>query len=112
MWLQPDDYGLVLEWAHLDHHQQKVTFTGEAELTDPDGRDLYASDTQPRFHVEHAVGGTEEVPLNLWHIVHLTDGVDQLLIEQLSRLWQSPWLPEFVEIYIRHDLRIGLTRAR
>lgn len=31
-------------------------------------------------------------------------------VEQFARMWQSPWLPEFVEIYIRHDLHIGLTR--
>ncbi len=27
-------------------------------------------------------------------------------------MWQSAWLPEFVEIYIRHDLHIELTRTR
>lgn len=112
LWLRPDNYGLVLERAHLDHHQQTVTFTGEAELTDAAGRHLQASTGQPRFHVEHAVGGSEQAPLNLWRIVHLTEQLDQQLIEQFARMWQSPWLPEFVEIYIRHDLHIGLTRTQ
>lgn len=112
MWLHPDNYGLVLERAYLDHHHQKVTFTGEGRLTDPDGRDLQATTLQRRFHVEHAVGGSEEAPLNLWRIVHLTDQEDRQLIDQFSRMGQSPWLPDFVEIYIRHDLNIGLTRAQ
>jgi len=111
-WLQPDNYGLVLERAHLDHHDQKVTFTGEKLLTDPEGQTLHADTEQPRFHVEHAVGGSEEAPLNLWRIVHLTDHEDQRLIEQFSRMWQSPWLSEFIEIYIRTDLHLGLTRTQ
>jgi len=37
MWLRPDEYGLVLERAYLDHHQQTVTFAGETELTDDAG---------------------------------------------------------------------------
>jgi len=106
------DYGLVLERAHLDHHDQKVTFTGEKLLTDPEGQTLHADTEQPRFHVEHAVGGSEEAPLNLWRIVHLTDHEDQRLIEQFSRMWQSPWLSEFIEIYIRTDLHLGLTRTQ
>jgi len=108
--LSPDNYGLVLERAHLDHHHQTVTFTGEPELTDGAERHLQASAAQPRFHVEHAVGGSERAPLNLWRIVHLTEQPDRQRIEQFARMWQSPWLPEFVEIYIRHDLHIGLTR--
>lgn len=31
-------------------------------------------------------------------------------MDQFSRMWQSPWLPEFVETYIRTDLHLGLTR--
>ena len=62
--------------------------------------------------MEHAVGGSEQAPINLWRIVHLTDQEDQQLIEQFARMWQSPWLPEFVEIYIRQDMHIGLTRTQ
>jgi len=57
------------------------------------------------------VGGSELAPLSLWRIVHLTDGEDQQLVTQFARMWLSPWLPEFVEIYIRHDLHLGLNRA-
>jgi ribulose-5-phosphate 4-epimerase/fuculose-1-phosphate aldolase len=109
-WLRPDNYGLVLERAHLDHHDQKVTFTGEKLLADPAGHTLHADTEQPRFYVERAVGGSEQAPLNLWRIVHLTDHKEQRLIDQFSRMWQSPWLPKFVEIYIRTDLHLGLTR--
>ncbi len=110
LWLRREDYGLVLERAHLDHKRQVVTFTGEPVLQDPDGQTLRTSTMQPRFHVEHGVGGTEETPLNIWRIVHLTDGQDQRLVELFSTIWESPCLPEFVEIYIRRDLHIGLTR--
>jgi hypothetical protein len=110
LWLQPDRYGLVLERAYLDHDRQVVTFIGETALQDSDGRMLHATTLQPRFHVEHGVGGTEETPLNLWRIVHLTDGQDRRLTEVFSRIWQSPWLPEFIEIYIERDLKIGLRR--
>ena len=110
LWLRPDDYGTVLEVAHLDHRQQKVTFLGVAELDDAAGRTIRAGTGQPLFHVEHSVGGTERRPLNLWRIVHLTGDVDERLIEHFSRTSESPWLPEFVEIYIQRDLGIGLTR--
>lgn len=110
LWLRREQYGLVLERAHLDHKRQVVTFTGEPALRDPDGQTLHATTMQPRFHVEHGVGGTEEMPMNIWRIVHLTDGQDQRLVELFSTIWESPWLPEFVEIYVRHDLHIGLAR--
>ncbi|HTZ27142.1 MAG TPA: hypothetical protein VMC83_24325 [Streptosporangiaceae bacterium] len=110
LWLLPDQYGLVLERAHLDHDRQAVTFTGHRTLAGPDGRTLVATSRQPLFHVEHAVGGSEEGPLNLWRIVHLTDAPDQQLTALFSRIWASPWLPEFVEIYIQRDLHIVLHR--
>ena len=68
----------------------------------------------PRIYVnpsgKFTVGGTEEAPLNLWRIVHLTDGQDPQLAEVFSKMSQSRWLPEFIEIYIRRDLHIDLTR--
>ncbi len=33
-------------------------------------------------------------------------------VEQFSCMWQSPWLPEFVEIYIRRELGVDLTRQQ
>jgi hypothetical protein len=110
LWLHPDQYGLVLERAHLDHDRQAVTFTGHRTLAGPDGRTLVATSQQPLFHVEHAVGGAEQGPLNLWRIVHLTDAPDEQLTALFSRIWASPWLPEFVEIYIQRNLHIGLHR--
>jgi hypothetical protein len=79
-------------------------------LAGPDGRTLVATSQQPLFHVEHAVGGAEQGPLNLWRIVHLTDAPDEQLTALFSRIWASPWLPEFVEIYIQRNLHIGLHR--
>jgi hypothetical protein len=110
LWLRREQHGLVLERAHLDHKRQVVTFTGDPVLQDPGGPTLRATQLQPRFHVEHGVGGTEETPLNIRRIVHLTDGQDQRLVELFSTIWESPWLPEFVEIYVRRDLHISLAR--
>jgi hypothetical protein len=112
LWLHPDEYGLVLERARLDHDRQVVTFTGHRRLTGPEGGTLAATSRQPLFHVEHAVGGGEQTPLNLWRIVHLTESPDQRLTQLFSRIWASPWLPAFVEIYIQRDLHIGLHRRR
>ncbi|MCE2441332.1 MAG: hypothetical protein J4F39_18155 [Candidatus Latescibacteria bacterium] len=50
-------------------------------------------------------------PLNLWRIVYLTDKPEQDLIDRF-RLAKDVWLREFVEIYIRRDLKIELTRRR
>jgi deazaflavin-dependent oxidoreductase (nitroreductase family) len=110
LWLAPGQYGLVLERAELDDERQAVTFIGQRTLRDPDGRELHATNMQPLFHVEHAVGGTEHSPLNLWRIVHLTESGDPRLLEVFTRIGESPWLPEYIEIYIRHDLRLDLSR--
>lgn len=109
-WLAPEEYGLVLELTHLNHADQKVTFLGAAEHPDPDGRPLRAGTEQPLFHVEHSVGGEETRPLNNWRIVHLTERPDEKLIAVFDRMAGNPWLPEFVEIYIREVLGIGVTR--
>jgi hypothetical protein len=109
-WLDPDTYGLVLEQTRLDHTNQIVTFIGAAEHRGRDGEPLRAGTGQPIFHVEHSVGGTENQPLNLWRIVHLTDAPDSRLITTFDRLATIPWLPEFIEIYIRDVLGIALNR--
>jgi hypothetical protein len=104
------EVGLVLEQAYLNHAQQRVIFLGARELRDADGTLLRSDPRQPLFHVEHAVGGTERRPLNLWRIVHLTDGPDQRLVERFAEISKAPGLPEFIELYIQRDLQIGLTR--
>jgi hypothetical protein len=92
---------------------QPLTFT-RAMLWDVEvrkARDPQRGDgRQPLFHVEHAVGGTEAQPLNLWRIVHLTHGRDQRLIDRFAALDDARALPEFIELYIRRDLDIALSR--
>ncbi|MBN6054464.1 hypothetical protein JYK22_21160, partial [Nonomuraea sp. RK-328] len=109
-WVEQDSFGLVLERVHLNSAERRVTFVGTAELPGPDGTTLRAGTGQPLFHIEHAVGGEEEAPLNLWRIVHLTEERDERLTEALSRRTHGGWLPGFIEIYIRSTLNIRLDR--
>jgi len=108
-WLKPSERGLVLEQVFLNPARQSATFIGAAELLDRDGNLLRAGEGQPLFHVEHSVDGGEFRPLNRWRIVYLTDRPEQRLIERFT-LAKDVWLREFVEIYIRRDLGIELTR--
>jgi hypothetical protein len=108
-WLS-GQYGMVLEETHVSHDQQRVIFLGRAELPAPTGVPLHSDDRQPLFHVEHAVGGTESGPLNLWRIVHLTHGRDERLIYRFAALDDARALPEFIDLYIRRDLGIALSR--
>ena len=109
LWLEPSGHGLVLEQVFLNPARQSATFIGAAELLDKDGNLLRSGEGQPLFHVEHSVDGGEFRPLNLWRIVYLTDRPEQRLIERFT-LAKDVWLREFVEIYIRRDLKIELTR--
>ncbi len=108
--LEPAEYGLVLEQVCLNLTQQKVTFIGAAELPDRDRNLLRAGARQPLFHVEHSVDGDESRPLNRWRIVHLTDRPEHRLVERFTLMANDVWLLEFIEIYIRSDLNIKLTR--
>lgn len=110
LWLQPERYELILEQTRADHAQQKVTFIGAAEYPGPDGAPLRAGSGQPIFHVVHGVGGEETQPLNLWSVVFLTDRQDSRLLEPFVRMAHEGWLPGYVEIYIRDDLKVGLSR--
>ncbi|MFP6757707.1 MAG: hypothetical protein VCC99_05740 [Alphaproteobacteria bacterium] len=110
LWLAPMTYGLVLERVCLDLKQQKVSFIGAAEHPDRDGNLVRGGAGQPLFHVEHAVGGDDARPLSKWRIVHLTDTVENRLVERFTRMAKDAWLPEFIEIYIRRDLNIELIR--
>ncbi len=110
LWLEPAEYGLVLEPVCLNPTQQKVTFIGAAEIPDRDGNILRAGVQQPLFHVEHSVGGDESRPLNGWRIVHLTGSPEHRLVEQFTLMANDVWLPEFIEIYIQSDLNIKLTK--
>jgi hypothetical protein len=110
LWLEPDEYGIVIEHVCLNDSEQAVTFIGAEKACGQDNNLLRAGTGQPVFHVEHAVGGPDSRPLNRWRIVHLTDSPDLRMVERFARLANDRWLPEFIEIYIRDDLGIGLTR--
>ena len=102
--------GQVLEEVYVSPKEQSVLFLGRAEFPKGDGQPLRAGSHQPLFHVEHAVGGTDSHPLNLWRIVHLTAEKDDELIErQLAHAGTAEWLREFVAIYVKKDLGIKLT---
>ena len=109
LWLEPSERGLVLEQVFLNQAKASATFIGSAKLLDEDGNLLRAGEGQPLFHVEHSVSGDESRPLNLWRIVFLTERPVKKLIERFT-LSKDVWLREFVEVYIRRDLRIELTR--
>jgi hypothetical protein len=106
-WLS-DAHGQVLEEVYLSAREQSILFLGRAELLGDGGRPLHAGGHQPVFHVEHAVGGTDSRPLNLWRIVHLTPERDDALMERQSVFAEV--LQEFIAIYVEKDLGIKLTR--
>ncbi|WP_371618186.1 hypothetical protein [Streptomyces sp. NBC_00454] len=110
LWLQPEEYGLVLEETYLNHDRQVVTFLGRESFPDARGDLLHAAGTQPLFHVQHGVEGADGQPLNTWRIVLLTDGPDDRLVKVFERMAADPWLPEFVELYVQDVLGIPLTR--
>ncbi|MGH8079141.1 MAG: hypothetical protein ACREP7_01110 [Lysobacter sp.] len=110
LWLQPERYELILEQTRLDHARQSVTFIGAAEYPGADGATLHAGASQPIFHVVHGVGGEPDSPLNLWSIVFETDAQDSRLLQPFVRMAEAGWLPGYVEIYIRDDLGIALSR--
>jgi hypothetical protein len=62
------------------------------------------------FHVRHAVGGSEQAPLNLWNIVFLTDAPDPRYCEPFKQMVRAGLLPGFIEIYIERDLKLKLSR--
>jgi hypothetical protein len=107
---QADAAGQVLEEVYLSAKDQKALAFGRAGFLGGDGSPLRAGSHQPLFHVEHAVGGTDWRPLNLWRIVHLTAEKDDALIKrQLAQMGNAEWLRAFLAVYVGKDLRIRLT---
>ena len=105
-WLT-DAYGQLLEEVYVSPREQRILFLGRARFL-TEGQPLQAGRHQPLFHVEHAVGGTDSHPLNLWRIVHLTAEKEDAL---MNRQWGYPEvLREFFAIYVGRDLRIMLSR--
>lgn len=109
LWLDQSTYGTVIEHIRLDHRNQRAIFIGAAGFTTPDGRTLHATSGQPIFHVEHSVAGTEDEPLNLWLIVHVTEQPDPAATAFFAEMGRDPFLRVFNEVYVREvagrDLR-------
>jgi hypothetical protein len=110
LWLNPDEFGLIIEHVQLDHDKQSVYFIGAAHHVTPDGRHLVGSTAQPLFHVEHWVDGTKNRPVNRWKILHLTEQPDQAMLDFFTGMGQNPYLRDFIEVHIREVLGRRLVR--
>jgi NAD(P)H-dependent FMN reductase len=108
-WKDGGVFGQVLEEIYMSPRNHSALGLGRAKFLGEDGTPMEAGSHQPLFHVEHAVGGTEARPLNLWRIVHLTTEEDDALMKRQLELGDS-WVREFVAIYVEKDLGIKLTR--
>ncbi|ALG13378.1 hypothetical protein [Kibdelosporangium phytohabitans] len=110
LWLDPDEFGLIIEHVQLGRAEQSIWFIGDTGHTTPDGHELVADRRQPLFHVRHWVDGDENEPLNRWRILHLTNRPDQQTIDFFAELGQNPYLRDFIEVHIREVLGYRLTR--
>lgn len=108
-WLR-EQRGRVIESIFIDHSSQKIVFLGIAEAESEDGQTITAADYQPLVHVEHAAGGSEHDPYNLWRIVFLTDGHDERYTQPFEKMASTGFLPGYLEIYITKDLNVDLLR--
>jgi len=108
-WIAPSE-GRVLEDVFVSDAKQAIYFFGRARMSGESGCELVASSFQPLFHVRHAVGGSENEPLNLWSIVLLTATPDARYREPFEEMVRAGLLPGFIEIYIQRDLKLALSR--
>jgi hypothetical protein len=108
-WIVPSE-GRVLEDVFVSDAKQTIYFLGRPRMVGESSNDLVASSFQPLFHVRHAVGGSEDEPLNLWSIVLLTDATDVRYFEPFEQMVRAGLLPGFIEIYIQRDLQVSLSR--
>jgi hypothetical protein len=106
-WIAPET-GLVLEDVFVSPTKQTIFFLGREQMRRDDGGEIIASQFQPRFHVEHGVGGREDEPLNLWSIVLLTEQNDPRFFAPFEKMVSAGLLPGFIEIYIEKDLGMQL----
>jgi hypothetical protein len=102
-WITSEE-GRVLEDVFVSDAKQTIYFLGRPQMAEESGSTLVASPFQPLFHVRHAVGGSEQAPLNLWSIVLLTDAPDPRYCEPFKQMAHAGLLPGFIEIYIERDL--------
>jgi len=108
-WITSEE-GRVLEDVFVSDAKQTIYFLGRPQMVEESGNTLVASPFQPLFHVQHAVGGSEQAPLNLWSIVLLTDAPDPRYCEPFEQMVRAGLLPGFIEIYIERDLKLKLSR--
>ncbi len=108
-WLNGEVYEEVFEKVYLNHKEQRATFLGSQSLKSSSGECLQLKNQQPLFYVQHSVEGEENNPINVWRIVHLTEGKDQKLLKRFEQFKDPKELPGFVEIYIEKDLHISLS---
>ena len=108
-WITSEE-GRVLEDVFVNDGKQTIYFLGRPRMVEESGKTLAASPFQPLFHVRHAVGGSEQAPLNLWSIVLLTDAPDPRYCEPFAQMVRAGLLPGFIEIYIERDLKLKLSR--
>jgi hypothetical protein len=93
----------------LNNSKQIATFIGTESYRDDKNQETTIISRQTLFHVQHSVGGEEDKPLNVWRIVHLTEGKNEKLMTELFKKVDHTKLPLFVEIYIEKELEIPLT---
>jgi len=108
-WITPEE-GRVLEDVFVSDAKQTIYFLGRPRMVEESGKALVASPFQPLFHVRHAVGGSEQAPLNLWSIVLLTNAPDPRHYEPFEQMVRAGLLPGFIENYIEKDLKLKLSR--
>jgi hypothetical protein len=108
-WITSEE-GRVLEDVFVSDTKQAIYFLGRPQMMEENGNTVVASAFQPLFHVRHAVGGSEEMPLNLWSVVLLTKAPDPRYCEPFEQMVRAGLLPGFIEIYIERDLKLKLSR--
>jgi hypothetical protein len=108
-WITSNE-GRVLEDVFVSDAKQTIYFLGRPRMVEENGNIIAASPFQPLFHVQHAVGGSEQTPLNLWSIVLLTKAPDARYCEPFEQMVRTGLLPGFIEIYIERDLKLRLSR--
>lgn len=105
--------GTVLEEVFVENASRRILFMGRAQFNGDAGQALHAGDFQPLFHVEHAVGGNPDDPLNLWRIAVLTAERDDRYTAPFKEMVRKGMLPGFIEIYIEQEYSCSLSpRAR
>ena len=108
-WIRSDE-GRILEDVFVSDAKQTIYFLGRPRMVEENGNTVVASPFQPLFHVRHAVGGSEQMPLNLWSVVFLTTAPDPRYCEPFEEMVRAGLLPGFIEIYIERDLKLKLSQ--